>query len=78
MMEDRWVAAWIVHSTAKNSSRRIAMSKSQKLFKVRKQYQQMACHGLRCTAMTRMYCACDKAVPLCHMCYALHLRDAAR
>ena len=46
--------------------------------KVRKQYQQMACHGLRCPGMTRMYCACDKAIPLCHTCYALHLRDAQR
>ena len=46
--------------------------------KVRKQYQQMACHGVRCTAMTRMYCTCDKAIPLCHTCYALHLRDAQR
>lgn len=46
--------------------------------KVRKQYQQMACHGVRCQAMTRMYCTCDKALPLCHTCYSLHLRDASR
>jgi hypothetical protein len=43
--------------------------------KVRKQYQQMACQGLRCAAATRMYCACNKALALCHTCYALHLRD---
>jgi hypothetical protein len=44
--------------------------------KVRKRYQQMACQGLRCSATTRMYCTCDKAIALCHTCYALHLRDA--
>ena len=44
--------------------------------RVKKQYRQQACQGVRCGTMTRMYCACNKAVPLCHTCYALHMRQA--
>jgi hypothetical protein len=42
----------------------------------KKQYQQVACKGLRCGKPCRTYCACDKAIPLCATCYALHLRAA--
>lgn len=45
--------------------------------KVVKQYQQQACQGVRCGMSTRMYCACNPSVPMCHTCFALHLRTVA-
>ena len=44
--------------------------------KVLKPYQQVACQGVRCGKACRTYCACDKSIPLCATCYAVHLRAA--
>jgi hypothetical protein len=42
----------------------------------KKPYQQQACQGSRCGKPCRTYCTCDKSIPLCATCYAIHLRAA--
>jgi hypothetical protein len=45
--------------------------------KVVKPYQQMRCQGTRCAKLCRTYCACNPQQPLCHTCFALHLRHVS-